>query len=943
MTSLSVSQIEMLQLLLLELEPFRREMEVPKEACQEGISEKIGSGIHNISRALSAMTADGLVECRLCHIRGAPKRRKAYFLSEKGLQSARSLVKDLADRLVVYDDGQSIRTVKLAMAMRSYEDLTGHKPILWDVVEAARSADILKLETLTGPSHEFRLAGKLETASFGRPMVDVFEGRETELKELVDFVRSQDDSCCLVVGLPGIGKSTMASKLFEETKGVRSVFWYTVHEWDSVQSVARVMIDFFPVSVRERFPDIDREWELADLFSPLVLSLRETKPIIFLDDVDRATSNVSVLIHIICDAVNSSAPSKIVLISRVFPQFLLSGTTKVKQMGLGCIDQRSSVKIASKWDASEPDKVAEESGGHPLMLRLACEIGTTAARGSIDDILGEHFQRVLNDQEKRMLEFLSVIRLPVPARELPGFLPETVSSLKRKGLVQEFAEGVAVHQLVRAYFNQQVAPDESIRLHIQAAGVCHAHTGETWRLEEISQYLSATNWEKAIEVLMENTEGLISDFAEESISLVSSIAMLRLEPIASAKLSYVKGRLNSIIGRTHEALEDFELSLSLLNKDKDEALRATVQEFYGRTLSEENKISESLETHRQALAYYEGSKDRLGQIREWIGIGSTWRRGKGMEAAMEAFQKALSLASANDDKAAIAACLNNQALLKWDMGEFKEAEVDLKQSISEAKMAGDTVGEGIGQANLADLYSVQLKEKESENLRLESAETFRRAGDLVQYKMIKARWAQEVTLAGRGGEAVSTLEEMIGVSGRSIRSNRGRKTEFIDEGDIALLMILIRVNRICGNRGKAMSADEVLRRLAKDLERRDLEAQAEMEAALVEEAFGALDPALSYLKKAEEILRELGHSEGLGAVYLRAGMIHIQKGEKTEALIDLREAARHSERTGNPIAYAAVLDEMGEVLGSISSEGREYLEQARVLRKSGRMKAPGRS
>ena len=76
MTRLSVSHNEMLQLHLMELEPFRAEMEVPKEACQEGISEVMGSGLHNISRALSAMTAEGLVESRLCHVRGAPKQGK---------------------------------------------------------------------------------------------------------------------------------------------------------------------------------------------------------------------------------------------------------------------------------------------------------------------------------------------------------------------------------------------------------------------------------------------------------------------------------------------------------------------------------------------------------------------------------------------------------------------------------------------------------------------------------------------------------------------------------------------------------------------------------------------------------------------------------------------------------------------------------------------------
>jgi tetratricopeptide (TPR) repeat protein len=127
------------------------------------------------------------------------------------------------------------------------------------------------------------------------------------------------------------------------------------------------------------------------------------------------------------------------------------------------------------------------------------------------------------------------------------------------------------------------------------------------------------------------------------------------------------------------------------------------------------------------------------------------------------------------------------------------------------------------------------------------------------------------------------------------------------------------------------------------MERKDLEAQAGMEAALTEESFGDLTVALGHLKRAESILREQGNSEGLGAVYLRAGMIRMQMGRRNEALVDFREAARHAELSGNVIAYATALDELGEALGSVSPEGREYLEKARQLRKGGGLKAPYRS
>ena len=756
-----------------------------------------------------------------------------------------------------------------------------------------------------------------------------------------DFVRSDDAPCAMVIGLPGIGKSTLAAKEFASQTNQRSALWYKVHEWDSVQSVARTLISFFINSGEDRrFPDLDLEIEVSEIYSPLVLSLRDIKPVIFLDDVDRASPTVTRFIGLLCDAVGSAPPSKIVLVSRSVPQFLSSDTVKVKRLELKCLDKQASSRLASKWDAHDPETVAEESGGHPLMLRLACEAGTEAARGSIDDILGEHFQRVLTPPEKDMLEFLSVVRLPIPARELPGFLPETMASLKRKGLVQEFAEGVGVHQVVRAYFSSRMPLEEALRMHRTAVEYCQGRTGERWRLEEISQQISAGEWARATKVLADNVEGLASGFSEETLALISEIPAGRLEPSSLARLSYVKGRMHGSLAMPRDALGDFEISLASMGEEPDEAMKAKVQESYALTLAEANLITESLETHHKALAYYEGTNDQAGQIREWMGIGSAWRRAHDLTEASDAFGKALRMAREQNNRAAVAANLNNMALIAWESGDLRKAESELRESITEAGSASDPVGEGIGQTNLADLYMVQLREKESENLRLESAETFRRAGDVIQYKSIKARWALEVSRSGRSEEAARALEGLIGTYGRALRPGRGLRSVNIDDGDLVLLMALIEVHRDSGDRQESARSVETLKQLAKDLGRKELEAQADMEAALSEESFGDLDAALGHLKHAEGILREQGNSEGLGAVYLRNGMIRMEMGEREEALVELRESARHAERSGNVFAYAAALDELGEALGSVSQEGREYLERSRQLRKAGRMKAP---
>jgi tetratricopeptide (TPR) repeat protein len=153
------------------------------------------------------------------------------------------------------------------------------------------------------------------------------------------------------------------------------------------------------------------------------------------------------------------------------------------------------------------------------------------------------------------------------------------------------------------------------------------------------------------------------------------------------------------------------------------------------------------------------------------------------------------------------------------------------------------------------------------------------------------------------------------------------------------MLALIEVYRDSGDRGKSALAIGSLLRMARDAERKDLEAQAWMESALTGEAFEDMVAALHDLKEAENLLREMGNSEGLGAVYLRSGTIRLQLGQRDEALVDLREAVRHAELSGSVASHAVALGELGEALGSVSPEGRECLERSRQLKKAGRIKA----
>src|SRR4030065_1494250 len=100
MPRLVIPQNERLLLRLADLDRFRDDAEVPMAASQEGIAQRLQIQVHNASRALASLQVEGLVTDRLAHVRGAPRRRRAYFLTEKGRQAAQALLAGVKKRAV---------------------------------------------------------------------------------------------------------------------------------------------------------------------------------------------------------------------------------------------------------------------------------------------------------------------------------------------------------------------------------------------------------------------------------------------------------------------------------------------------------------------------------------------------------------------------------------------------------------------------------------------------------------------------------------------------------------------------------------------------------------------------------------------------------------------------------------------------------------------------
>lgn len=120
--------------------------EVPADLTQSGIAEVVGARRSHVSATLSALRTRGLVEERTVRVTDQFRRRKAYFLTPKGLERADDLAEAFRGRTVRVPVDDETREVPI----RDLPEALGEPYYLVDILCCVRRDGSLDLERLTG-------------------------------------------------------------------------------------------------------------------------------------------------------------------------------------------------------------------------------------------------------------------------------------------------------------------------------------------------------------------------------------------------------------------------------------------------------------------------------------------------------------------------------------------------------------------------------------------------------------------------------------------------------------------------------------------------------------------------------------------------------------------------------------------------------------------------
>jgi DNA-binding Lrp family transcriptional regulator len=345
--------------------------EYPADCTQAGIAIAVGISRTHVPRAVRGLIKDGLVTELTARVKGHDRRMNVYALTTEGLNNVDRLLKTLSTlSFPVLVDGKTSE-----MTGKDIEESVGRKRAI-AAISQMREGIVRINETRRAPFRD------LEEA----PDIDVFYGREAELKSMDDFMDS-DAKVLVVLGNRGYGTTALARK-FIEGQEEEDVLWAALTPETKAKELENKLIDF------------GKKIKKDVTTLPEVLGLENA--ILVFDDYFSAGDD---LVELFADVIDNAKDAKVVISARQetpayswFYQKKQVDSGTIQELKIKGLDENSAKKMLGN-DKVEKDalrRIMMMTRGQPMILKMLRE----------GDFKGLKKNSVFTSEEIRYLLFL---------------------------------------------------------------------------------------------------------------------------------------------------------------------------------------------------------------------------------------------------------------------------------------------------------------------------------------------------------------------------------------------------------------------------------------------------------------------------------------------------------------------------------------------------------